>query len=184
MITHAESLILRFSKGYGLIRVPLTGLSVGRSSRLNRYTAFSMRALRVAHREVAALVRARARVFALLVHRIRVRSKYGGPCRRAGASHGHREHALHHLDQRLLGRHPLAHELHGQERAADFYVRFAASRGSGGAHVIVSSGHCQRPMIGESPTRPGIFHDRPLVVVTDAISPAAFTAFMLIVPHV
>ena len=33
-------------------------------------------------------------------------------------------------------------------------------------------------MIGESPTRPGIFHERPLVVVTDEMSPRAFTAFM------
>src|ERR1700736_6713840 len=39
-------------------------------------------------------------------------------------------------------------------------------------------------MIGESPTLPGNFQDRPLVVVTDDRSPAAFTAFMLIVPVV
>src|ERR1700730_13784876 len=40
------------------------------------------------------------------------------------------------------------------------------------------------PMIGESPTRPGTFHDRPLVVVHELTSPAAFTAFMLMVPWV
>src|SRR6266550_720016 len=40
------------------------------------------------------------------------------------------------------------------------------------------------PMIGESPTLPGTFHESPLVVVTDEISPAALTAFMLIVPVV
>src|SRR5687768_18577604 len=38
------------------------------------------------------------------------------------------------------------------------------------------------PMIGESPTRPGIFHDSPLVVVTDEISPCGVTALQLIVP--
>src|SRR6266852_9894909 len=37
-------------------------------------------------------------------------------------------------------------------------------------------------MIGESPTRPGIFHARPLVVVTPEISPLAFSARQLIVP--
>src|SRR5262245_50800509 len=40
------------------------------------------------------------------------------------------------------------------------------------------------PMMGESPTRPGIFHERPLVVVHEATSPLAVTAFMLIVPYV
>src|SRR5205814_10032866 len=39
-------------------------------------------------------------------------------------------------------------------------------------------------MIGESPTLPGTFHDSPLVVVTDEISPFALTAFMLMVPVV
>src|SRR6267378_4196332 len=38
------------------------------------------------------------------------------------------------------------------------------------------------PKIGESPTRPGIFHASPLVVVTPAISPLALTALQLIVP--
>jgi hypothetical protein len=38
------------------------------------------------------------------------------------------------------------------------------------------------PRIGESPTRPGIFHARPLVVVTPQISPLAFTPLQLIVP--
>ena len=40
------------------------------------------------------------------------------------------------------------------------------------------------PTIGESPTRPGSFHDNPLVVVTDAMSPFVVTASMLIVPYV
>jgi len=39
-------------------------------------------------------------------------------------------------------------------------------------------------MIGESPTRPAIFHAMPLVVVTELKSPFASTAFMFIVPHV
>src|SRR6266700_5248184 len=37
-------------------------------------------------------------------------------------------------------------------------------------------------MIGESPTRPGIFHASPLVVVTPDISPFVFSARQLIVP--
>src|SRR5438094_10430963 len=37
-------------------------------------------------------------------------------------------------------------------------------------------------MIGESPTRPGIFQARPLVVVTPDISPLAFSARQLMVP--
>jgi len=37
-------------------------------------------------------------------------------------------------------------------------------------------------MIGESPTRPAILKDSPLVVVTPAKSPAALTAMQLIVP--
>src|SRR5256885_9815293 len=38
------------------------------------------------------------------------------------------------------------------------------------------------PMIGESPTRPGIFHERPEVVVTAEMSPFASTAMQGIVP--
>src|SRR5260370_39484615 len=37
-------------------------------------------------------------------------------------------------------------------------------------------------MIGESPTRPAIFHASPLVVVTPDISPLEFSARQLIVP--
>ena len=44
--------------------------------------------------------------------------------------------------------------------------------------------YCPAPMIGESPTRPGIFQLSPLVVVTDEMSPAGFTTFMLQVPVV
>src|SRR5437868_12453023 len=40
------------------------------------------------------------------------------------------------------------------------------------------------PMMGESPTLPGSFHERPLVVVTDEMSPRALTAFILMVPVV
>src|SRR3954454_13504667 len=39
-------------------------------------------------------------------------------------------------------------------------------------------------MIGLSPTRPATFHEIPLVVVTEPMSPFAATAFMLIVPKV
>jgi hypothetical protein len=38
------------------------------------------------------------------------------------------------------------------------------------------------PKIGESPTRPGILKNNPLVVVTPAKSPLASTAQQLIVP--
>src|SRR5215475_8255244 len=38
------------------------------------------------------------------------------------------------------------------------------------------------PMIGESPTRPGIFHARPDVVVTAEMSPFSLTAMQGIVP--
>src|SRR5258707_7250019 len=37
-------------------------------------------------------------------------------------------------------------------------------------------------MMGESPTRPGIFHAKPLVVVTPDISPRVFSAKQLMVP--
>src|SRR5262249_33895169 len=37
-------------------------------------------------------------------------------------------------------------------------------------------------MIGESPTRPAIFQERPLVVVTPDISPLLFSARQLMVP--
>ena len=46
------------------------------------------------------------------------------------------------------------------------------------------SQYCPAPQIGESPTRPASFQDLPEVVVTDDRSPAALTAFMLIVPWV
>jgi hypothetical protein len=36
--------------------------------------------------------------------------------------------------------------------------------------------------MGESPTRPGIFQARPLVVVTPQISPAALMPLQLMVP--
>src|SRR2546423_2201214 len=38
------------------------------------------------------------------------------------------------------------------------------------------------PIIGESPTRPGIFQAKPLVVVTPDISPLVFNARQLMVP--
>src|SRR5260221_11348120 len=45
------------------------------------------------------------------------------------------------------------------------------------------SQYCPAPMIGLSPTRPGIFHDSPLVVVTEAMSPAAVPALRLLGPY-
>jgi hypothetical protein len=41
----------------------------------------------------------------------------------------------------------------------------------------------QAPITGESPTRPGIFHANPLVVVTPQTSPLEFTPLQLIVPQ-
>src|SRR5258705_3604387 len=52
------------------------------------------------------------------------------------------------------------------------------------AAPTVLSQYWPAPTIGESPMRPGTFHESPLVVVTDDMSPPAFTAFMLIVPVV
>ena len=39
------------------------------------------------------------------------------------------------------------------------------------------------PRIGESPARPGIFQDSPLVVVTPQISPSGDSASKLVVPQ-
>src|SRR5262245_23478907 len=44
------------------------------------------------------------------------------------------------------------------------------------------STYSPQPISGESPTRPGIFHAKPEVVVTPEISPFASTARQLIVP--
>src|SRR5689334_2471612 len=69
-------------------------------------------------------------------------------------------------------------------RKAPQTLMFASPRPVEPAAPTSLSQYCPAPMIGESPTRPGIFHERPLVVVTDAMSPVAVTAFMLIVPYV
>src|SRR5262249_33689297 len=69
-------------------------------------------------------------------------------------------------------------------RNAPQTLMFASPRPVDPAAPTSLSQYCPAPIIGESPTRPGIFHDRPLVVVTDAMSPLAVTAFMLIVPYV
>src|SRR3954468_8366280 len=68
-------------------------------------------------------------------------------------------------------------------RNAPQTLMFASPRPVDPAAPTSLSQYCPAPMIGESPTRPGIFHDRPLVVVHELMSPAAFTAFMLIVPY-
>src|SRR5688572_10674881 len=69
-------------------------------------------------------------------------------------------------------------------RKAPQTLMFASPRPVEPAAPTVLSQYCPAPMIGESPTRPGIFHAIPLVVVTELRSPLASTAFMLIVPHV
>src|SRR3954470_21790281 len=68
-------------------------------------------------------------------------------------------------------------------RNAPQTLMFASPRPVDPAAPTSLSQYCPAPMMGESPTRPGIFHDRPLVVVHELMSPAAFTAFMLIVPY-
>src|SRR5690242_13143488 len=52
------------------------------------------------------------------------------------------------------------------------------------AAPTVLSQYWPAPMIGESPTRPATFHERPDVVVTELMSPEPVTAHMLIVPYV
>src|SRR3954468_21190295 len=69
-------------------------------------------------------------------------------------------------------------------RNAPQTLMFASPRPVEPAAPTVLSQYCPAPMIGESPTRPGIFQAIPLVVVTELMSPLASTAFMLIVPHV
>ena len=69
-------------------------------------------------------------------------------------------------------------------RNAPHTLMLASPRPVEPAAPTVLSQYCPAPMIGLSPMRPGIFHDSPLVVVTLAMSPAAVTAFMLIVPVV
>src|SRR5215212_7483123 len=69
-------------------------------------------------------------------------------------------------------------------RNAPQTLMFASPRPVLPAAPTVLSQYCPAPMIGESPTRPGTFHEMPLVVVTELMSPRASTAFMLIVPHV
>src|SRR3954467_11336887 len=69
-------------------------------------------------------------------------------------------------------------------RNAPQTLMFDSPRPVDPAAPTVLSQYCPAPMIGESPTLPGIFHDHPLVVVTDETSPRVLTAFMLIVPVV
>src|SRR5207249_10519580 len=61
--------------------------------------------------------------------------------------------------------------------------RFASPRPVDPAAPTSPSTYSPAPSIGESPERPGIFHARPLVVVTPQISPFALTPSQLIVPH-
>src|SRR4051794_3111717 len=69
-------------------------------------------------------------------------------------------------------------------RNAPQVLMFASPLPVDPAAPTVLSQYWPAPMIGESPTRPGTFQESPLVVVTDDMSPAAFTAFMLMVPVV
>src|SRR5438876_11707998 len=69
-------------------------------------------------------------------------------------------------------------------RNAPQTLMFASPRPVDPAAPTVLSQYCPAPTIGESPIRPGSFHASPLVVVTEDMSPAAFTAFMLMVPVV
>ena len=69
-------------------------------------------------------------------------------------------------------------------RNAPHTLMFASPRPVEPAAPTSLSQYCPAPMIGLSPMRPGIFHDSPLVVVTEPMSPLAVTAFMLIVPYV
>ena len=61
-------------------------------------------------------------------------------------------------------------------------LMFASPRPVEPAAPISLSQYWPAPMIGESPTRPGTFHDNPAVVVTEDRSPWGVTALQLIVP--
>src|SRR5688500_714288 len=69
-------------------------------------------------------------------------------------------------------------------RKAPHTLMFASPRPVEPAAPTVLSQYCPAPMIGLSPTRPGIFHEMPLVVVIELRSPRASTAFMLMGPVV
>src|SRR5215211_2729334 len=60
--------------------------------------------------------------------------------------------------------------------------RFASPRPVEPAAPTSPSTYRPAPRIGESPSRPGIFHASPLVVVVPLISPLALTPLQLIVP--
>src|SRR5215813_216732 len=60
--------------------------------------------------------------------------------------------------------------------------RFASPRPVEPAAPTAPSTYKPAPRIGESPRRPGIFHDKPLVVVTPQISPFELMPSQLIVP--
>src|SRR5215203_3500439 len=60
--------------------------------------------------------------------------------------------------------------------------RFASPRPVDPAAPTSPSTYRPAPRMGESPTRPGIFHASPLVVVTPQISPLALRPLQLIVP--
>src|SRR6478735_7422997 len=68
-------------------------------------------------------------------------------------------------------------------RKAPQTLMFASPRPVEPAAPTSLSQYWPAPMIGESPTRPGIFQERPLVVVHELMSPLAATSFMLIVPY-
>jgi hypothetical protein len=72
--------------------------------------------------------------------------------------------------------------MNSTHRKAPQVMMFDSPRPVEPAAPTVLSQYCPAPMMGESPTRPGTFHAMPLVVVTELRSPAAFSAFMLIVP--
>src|SRR2546426_11144756 len=61
--------------------------------------------------------------------------------------------------------------------------RFASPRPVEPAAPTSPSTYNPAPRIGESPTRPGIFHANPLVVVTPQSSPLRLTPSQLIVPQ-
>src|SRR5262245_38859226 len=61
--------------------------------------------------------------------------------------------------------------------------RLASPRPVDPAAPTSPSTYSPAPRIGESPARPGIFHAKPLVVVTPQISPFGLTPSQLIVPQ-
>src|SRR5688572_11459633 len=95
-------------------------------------------ALRVGHREAASLVRRRAGEAPVLGQRVECQVEVRPTAAVEESRLRQGNYALHHLEQRLLGRHPAPHELDGEEGPADLDIGLPASGGPGRADSVVA----------------------------------------------